>query len=214
MLQRRMNKKLYRAIWWAIVILVVLSFLITMVMPLWGASASQTVATQQGYQVETASLAEADSASAFISGISWVTRPWVGAILVALGLAGLTLEFFTMTLGAAGVLGSASLLVFFAGAFFTGMAGGKELLLFILGMGLLLMEILVFPGVWLAGLAGFACLAAAVIMASGSVLLGAVYLGTAAFAILLTLLCAFKVIDLGEIWRSARKGRRQTREVK
>ncbi|MDH7479411.1 MAG: hypothetical protein QHH02_05325 [Syntrophomonadaceae bacterium] len=167
-LQRRMNKKIYRAIWWVIVVLVVLSFMLSIVVPLWAAPAAPSGDLPPSLFSAVGALAR------------WSTDPLLGTLLLAIGLAGLGRELFAMDWGLAGNLGALSLSAFFGGSYLAGVAGWATILLFLAGLALLLLEIRVFPGLCIPGLAGLSGLAAAVLLASSSIKAGLISLGGAA----------------------------------
>lgn len=166
-LQRRMNKKHYRVIWLVLIILVLLSFMLSIVMPLWATPAAPSGDPPPSPSAGGGALAR------------WAADPVLGTLLLAIGLAGLGREFFAMDWGTAGTLGILSLSAFFGGSYMAGLAGWASILLFLAGLILLLLEIRVVPGLHIPGLAGLAGLAAAVLLASSSIKAGLISLGGA-----------------------------------
>jgi membrane-bound serine protease (ClpP class) len=75
-------------------------------------------------------------------------------LLMMLGFLGIYLELRTPGIGLPGVLGALCLALFFWGHHIAGLAGMEDLILFILGVLLLLIEILVIPGFGVTGIAG------------------------------------------------------------
>jgi membrane-bound serine protease (ClpP class) len=89
----------------------------------------------------------------------------VSGILLALGLLGLYIEFKTPGFGLPGIAGILLLAVWFWGHHVAGLAGAGELLIFVLGAGLLLIEIVLIPGFGITGLTGLTLMFAALLMA-------------------------------------------------
>jgi membrane-bound serine protease (ClpP class) len=86
--------------------------------------------------------------------VRFVTNPVVTSILMTLGLLGLLVEIRTPGFGAPGLVGVASLGLFFWGHWIVQLAGWEELLLMTAGVLLLLAEVFLLPGFTLAGIAG------------------------------------------------------------
>jgi len=84
----------------------------------------------------------------------FLTGPIVSSLLLSLGFLGLIVEFYTQGLGWSGALGVIFILLFFFGHYIVNLAGWEEFLVFLLGVGLLLLEILVIPGFGVAGVSG------------------------------------------------------------
>jgi membrane-bound serine protease (ClpP class) len=78
----------------------------------------------------------------------------LSSILLMLGLLGVWIEFKTPGFGFPGGAGLSCLALWFWGHHIAGLAGTSELILFILGIILLIIEIFVIPGFGLAGMAG------------------------------------------------------------
>ena len=84
---------------------------------------------------------------------------WVAAaapILMILGFLGLYVEFKTPGFGLPGILGAACLALFFWGHHIAGLAGLEDLLIFVAGFALILVEIFLIPGFGFAGIFGIA----------------------------------------------------------
>lgn len=75
-------------------------------------------------------------------------------LLLMAGLLGLYLEFKTPGFGLPGLLGILALALFFWGHHIAGLAGMEELLIFLVGIGLILIEIFVLPGFGFPGVLG------------------------------------------------------------
>ena len=86
--------------------------------------------------------------------VRWVTSPAVSAILLTLAMLGVYIELNTPGLGLAGGVAVAALAILFGSKFLIGMANWWEIAVFVIGVGLLLVEIFVIPGFGVAGIAG------------------------------------------------------------
>jgi membrane-bound serine protease (ClpP class) len=198
--QGRMNRKIYRIVLWVIIILVIISFLMTIVVPLVAA----TLPSDASPAAATPSPVEKGLFKALTD---WLVQPLVSGFLIAVGMSGLAMELFALTWGRPGTVGFISLALFFSGSYLSGIAGVWAVALFVLGIVLIVSEVLVFPGRLAAGLGGAVLLIAAVILASPSTALAAVYLVVGFLTTVVVLLCDFRVIDLKAIWKRIRHGR-------
>ncbi|WP_343801851.1 nodulation protein NfeD [Bacillus carboniphilus] len=75
----------------------------------------------------------------------FLTNPIVVPILLSIGSIGLVVELYSPGFGIPGTMGLASLLLFFYGHLVAGLAGYESLILFLIGIGLILLEF-VLPG--------------------------------------------------------------------
>ncbi|MBJ79743.1 MAG: peptidase [Myxococcales bacterium] len=94
-----------------------------------------------------------------------LTQPAVSSMLMSLGFLALMMELYTAGFGVTGALGLVLLGLFFFGQYAAHLAGLEEMLCFVVGALLLLVEFLVIPGFGIAGILGFACLGAGLVMA-------------------------------------------------
>jgi membrane-bound serine protease (ClpP class) len=78
----------------------------------------------------------------------------IGPLLMMIGFLGLYLEFQSPGFGVPGTVGVICLLLFFAGHHIAGLAGNEDILLFILGVTLILVEVFVLPGFGVIGITG------------------------------------------------------------
>ncbi|MCK5803164.1 MAG: nodulation protein NfeD [Lentisphaeria bacterium] len=88
----------------------------------------------------------------------WLTL--IGPILLGLALLMGFIEFKTPGFGVPGTASVVFFFLFFFGHYVAGLAGGFELLLFLTGVVLLLLEIFVIPGFGLPGICGILCIVA------------------------------------------------------
>lgn len=85
-------------------------------------------------------------------------------LLLALGLFLLYMEFKTPGVGVFGALGAVCFAAFFVSRFYEGQANYLEVSFFILGIALLMLELLVFPGFGVAGFAGLMLMLASLVL--------------------------------------------------
>ena len=97
-----------------------------------------------------------------------LSSPYVAAILLMLGLAGLVVEVFTAGFGIAGAIGVISFALYFAANFWAGYAGIGSILIFVAGLILLVVEIFVTPGFGVPGLMGIVAIMGSIAWASPS----------------------------------------------
>ena len=77
-------------------------------------------------------------------------------ILLIIGLGGIYIEIKTPGFGLPGILGTAALVLFFFGHHIAGLAGMEDIIIFIIGFTLLLVEIFILPGHIVFGVSGIA----------------------------------------------------------
>ena len=147
-----------------------------------------------GAELRRASLNWAESVVRFL------THPVVSSLLITLGMLGIIIELRTPGFGIPGVLGIASLALFFWGHWLVQLAGWEEMLLAAAGIVLLALEIFVIPGFGIAGALGIAALLAGLIMsvtgggATAQFILAAA--GRVVFALLFALFASLALLRL------------------
>ncbi len=92
--------------------------------------------------------------------VRFLTNPVVSSLLMSLGVLGILVEIRTPGFGVPGLVGVASLALFFWGHWLVQLAGWEELLLAATGVLLVALEVFVFPGFGVAGVLGIAALVA------------------------------------------------------
>lgn len=97
--------------------------------------------------------------------VFWLNTPFVMGLLFFIGLVSIYLELHTMT-GMFGLLAGLCFGLFFWSKVLGGTAGSLEIILFLLGVGCLLLEFLVLPGFGVFGITGILLMLASIIMAS------------------------------------------------
>lgn len=86
--------------------------------------------------------------------VRFITHPIVSSLLLTIGFLGLIFELKIPGWGLSGTLGLISLALFFWGHYLIGLANWIEIVLFLLGVGLLFLEIFVIPGFGITGVSG------------------------------------------------------------
>lgn len=130
--------------------------------------------------------------------VRFLTHPIVSSLLMTVGLLGLLVEIRTPGFAVPGTIGLLSLGLFFWGHWIVQLAGWEELLLVSIGVVLVLLELLVIPGITIAGIVGVVALVAGLGMtligagATVSAIIGA--LGRVALSILLAMAGALALL--------------------
>ena len=97
--------------------------------------------------------------------VRFLTSAMISGLLMTLGMLGLFFELMSPGFGWAGAMGVAALTLFFAGHLLVHLAGWEEMLLFVVGIGLLLLEVFVIPGFGVAGVLGLVAVGASLTLA-------------------------------------------------
>jgi len=88
--------------------------------------------------------------------VRFLTNPIVSSLLMTIGFLGLLFELKTPGFGVGGIIGTIALLLFFGTSFIAQLANFTEVLIFLVGLTLLVLEIVAIPGFGLAGIGGIA----------------------------------------------------------
>ena len=86
--------------------------------------------------------------------VRFLTDPVVSSLLMSIGFLGLLFEVRTPGFGVGGIIGTLALLLFFSTSFIAQLANFTEVLIFLGGLSLLLVEVVIIPGFGLAGIGG------------------------------------------------------------
>lgn len=97
----------------------------------------------------------------------FITHPVVIPILLTIGSLGLVLELYSPGFGIPGFMGLSALLLFFYGHLVAGLAGYETLILFVLGIGLIILEFFLPGGI--VGFIGFVAILASLFLATDNV---------------------------------------------
>jgi membrane-bound serine protease (ClpP class) len=94
---------------------------------------------------------------------TFFTQPLVFGALLAIGILGILIELLHPGVALPGIIGTIALVLAFGGAFLATPAGILDIVLLLIGLGLLVVEIFVIPGFGVAGILGIACIIFAVV---------------------------------------------------
>ena len=89
----------------------------------------------------------------------------IAPLLLIVGVIGVYIELKTPGFGLPGIVGLTAFTIYFLGGYIAGLSGIEWLALFILGLGLLFLELLVFPGTLAIGIAGAGLMLISLVMA-------------------------------------------------
>lgn len=101
------------------------------------------------------------------SGVERVAT-WINAIsslLLIIGIAGIYIEFKTPGFGLPGIIGITAFAIYFFGGYVAGLTGLEWVALFMVGLALIALELLFFPGTLVLGLAGLGFVLVSLVMA-------------------------------------------------
>lgn len=98
----------------------------------------------------------------------FLTHPVVVPILLTIGSLGLVVELYSPGFGIPGFMGLSSLLLFFYGHLVAGLAGMETIILFVLGIGLIILEFFLPGGI--AGIFGFISILASLFLATDNII--------------------------------------------
>jgi len=84
----------------------------------------------------------------------WLTEPTMSGLLLSVGMLGMTTAFYTRSVGPFTVAGFISLALFFGGHAIVHLVGWEEVLLFVVGLVLVVVEIFFVPGLGVPGVLG------------------------------------------------------------
>lgn len=96
----------------------------------------------------------------------FLTSAAIATLLLTIGIAGLLIEFFTPGFGIPGAIGLGALSLYFGGGILSGASGWETVLLFIVGLGLLLLEVFVIPGFGITGVLGLLAMFGSIFLAT------------------------------------------------
>lgn len=94
---------------------------------------------------------------------TWLTA--IGPLLLLAGIIGTYIELKTPGFGLPGIVGVVSFALYFLGGYIAGLSGLEWAVVFVLGLGLFVAELFIFPGTILMGVVGGALMLAALVMA-------------------------------------------------
>jgi membrane-bound serine protease (ClpP class) len=92
----------------------------------------------------------------------WINT--LAPLLLVVGMVGLYIEFKTPGFGLPGIIGLAAFAIYFLGGYVAGLSAAGWVIVFVLGVILVLLELLVFPGTFVAGITGGTLMLVALVM--------------------------------------------------
>lgn len=96
--------------------------------------------------------------------VRFLNNPIISTILIMIGFFGLMAEIKTPGWGVAGTSGIIALTLFFGSSYILELASIVEILMFVVGLGLLLAEIFIIPGFGVAGISGIILIFASIFL--------------------------------------------------
>lgn len=110
-------------------------------------------------RIERFQFTRTDAVARFLS------SPAILGLLMLLGFGGIIMEMKTPGFGLPGLIGIGSLAVYFFGSYLANLSGFVEIIFFVIGLTLLLVEIFVIPGFGIFGISGIALMAGSLFFA-------------------------------------------------
>jgi membrane-bound serine protease (ClpP class) len=97
--------------------------------------------------------------------VRFLNNPIVSSILIMIGIFGLIAEVKSPGWGVPGTMGILALALFFGSSYILQLASILEILMFVVGLGLILLEVFVIPGFGVAGISGIILVLASMFLA-------------------------------------------------
>ena len=92
----------------------------------------------------------------------WINT--IAPLLLIIGIVGLYIEFKTPGFGLPGIIGIIAFAIYFLGGYVAGLSAAGWVIVFVVGLILVLVELLVFPGTFIAGITGAVLMLVALVM--------------------------------------------------
>ena len=142
----------------------------------------------------------------------FLTEPTVSSLLLTIGFLGIVYELATAGWGVPGTVGLVSLALFFGARLVTGLAGWEAVILFLAGVGLLLVELLAIPGFGIAGVPGLLAVFASLYLSFRDVRSAAYVVGGSLAMTLLVAALSLRYVKRSRTWSQIVLKTRQWRE--
>jgi membrane-bound serine protease (ClpP class) len=132
--------------------------------------------------------------------ISILLNPFINSILIMMIIGGIYLELKAPGIGLPTIIAIVGAIAYFAPLYLEGLAANWEILIFVIGLILLVLEIFVIPGFGVAGIIGFICIFAGLTLSlinnSEFGLPGGIMeaMGSVLFRVMITVLIAFTLL--------------------
>jgi membrane-bound serine protease (ClpP class) len=146
-----------------------------------------------------------------ISFARFLSNPYVGGVLLAIGLAALVIEIFTSGFGVAGVIALLAFGLYFGGNIFAGFGRTEYVLVFVIGIVLVGAEIFT-SGFGLLGVSGLLCVALSIVLSAANFTQGLLTLGLALLFAIVIILIAFRFLRKSSLWDKIILSDAETRE--
>lgn len=129
----------------------------------------------------------------------FITNPTVATIIITIALAALVIEVMTAGFGVAGMISFLAFALFFGGHIVAGLAGREVVFLFLLGIGLLLMEAFL-PSFGILGVSGLAAITMSIVLTAPTTGAGLRMLFIAFFLASLIIAASFRFLKRTGLW--------------
>lgn len=93
---------------------------------------------------------------------TWINT--IAPLLLIIGIGGLYIEFKTPGFGLPGIIGITAFAIYFLGGYVAGLSGAGWVIVFVVGLILVMVELFVFPGTFIAGITGVVLMLVALVM--------------------------------------------------
>jgi membrane-bound serine protease (ClpP class) len=93
---------------------------------------------------------------------TWINK--ISPILLIIGIVGLYIEFKTPGFGLPGIIGIVAFAIYFLGGYVAGLSAATWMILFVVGVLLIMVELFIVPGTFIAGIAGIVLILVALVM--------------------------------------------------
>lgn len=131
----------------------------------------------------------------------FLSDPTVSSVLLTLGFLGLLTEITTPGWGIPGTAGLIALALFFGARLLTGLAGMEVIIIFVLGLGLLLLELLVIPGFGVAGILGIIAVIVSLFMSFPDIPSALAAIGAAALLTVIGAIYILRRVPESRLWK-------------
>lgn len=129
----------------------------------------------------------------------FLANPTVKSLLLSIIFLAVMTEIKTAGLGVAALIGVVAALLFFGSQWLTGLAGWLEILLFVAGIVLIIIELYI-PGMGLFGVAGVGCVLASIFFTLGGGLKALNILAISLIAAIICFLAIVKYLPSSKLW--------------
>ncbi|MCE5284739.1 MAG: nodulation protein NfeD, partial [Pelosinus sp.] len=129
----------------------------------------------------------------------WLANDTIKSILLAIVFLAIFTEVKTAGLGIGGLFGGLAAMLFFVGQYLSGMAGWLEIMLFLAGILLLIMELFI-PGFGLWGISGMGCIIGSFFLALGGNTAALSSMAVSLIMAIMVFLVILKYLPTSRLW--------------